>query len=141
MFKLAVLLASATLTGCATIVTGSSQTLTVTTTPPGASCVIDRAGDRVGAIATTPGSITIGKSKNDLSVTCSKEGFETATLAHPANFNGVTFGNILLGGVVGIVVDMSTGANFYYSGDVRMDMPATKPTAAVIPAMAIKPIS
>ncbi|MBC7801754.1 MAG: hypothetical protein H7Z10_14125 [Gemmatimonadaceae bacterium] len=104
--------------------TGTSQTLTVSTTPPAATCTIDRVGERVGAIPSTPGSVRLDKSKNDLAVTCSKDGFVTATTAHASSFNGATFGNILIGGLVGVVVDASSGANFNYPTDIRMDLAA-----------------
>jgi len=118
---------------CATLVNGTSQTVTVSTTPPGASCTLDRMGTRVGAVSTTPGSIRLDKSKNDLSVTCTKEGFQTATVAHAPSFGAATFGNIIAGGVIGVVVDAASGANYTYPDDIRIEMAATAPT---LPPMA-----
>lgn len=126
MLKYLCLVPFGLLSACATIVAGTSQTVTVSTTPPGASCTLDRIGERVGAISPTPGSVRVDKSKNDLSVTCSKEGFQTATVGHSSNFNGATFGNILVGGVIGVVVDAASGANFNYPPDVRMELAATQ---------------
>lgn len=86
-------------------------------------------GTRVGAVSTTPGSIRLDKSKNDLSVTCTKEGFQTATVAHAPSFGAATFGNIIAGGVIGVVVDAASGANYTYPDDIRIEMAATVPTS------------
>lgn len=134
MLKYLCLVPFAFLSGCATIMAGTSQTVTVSTTPAGASCTLDRIGERIGAISPTPGSVRVEKSKNDLTVTCSKEGFQTATVGHSSNFNGATFGNILVGGVIGVVVDAASGANFNYPPDLRMDLAATQ--APALPPMA-----
>lgn len=128
MLKLLFILPLLMMSACATITTGTSQTLTITTTPAGASCVIDRNGGRVGAIPVTPGSVQLPKSGADLNVTCSKEGYQTALVPHLSKFNGATFGNLLLGGVVGVIVDASTGANFTYPEDLRMDLAANPGT-------------
>ncbi|MBC9208869.1 PEGA domain-containing protein [Roseomonas aerophila] len=95
----------ALLSACATMIEGTSDNITVTTTPAGATCTIDREGQRVGAVAATPASIRINKSRQDLSVKCGKEGYMSSTIVVEAGFTGTTFANILLGGVVGVVVD------------------------------------
>ena len=133
MLKNIVVLPLALLSACATLVNGTSQTVTVSTTPPGASCTLDRMGTRIGAISVTPGSVRIDKSKNDLAVTCAKDGFQTATVAHAPSFGGATFGNIVAGGVIGVVVDAASGANYSYPDDIRVDMAASVPS---LPPMA-----
>lgn len=124
------------LSACATLVNGTSQTVTVSTVPTGAACTLDRVGTRVGAISATPGSVRLDKSKNDLSVTCSKEDFQTATVARSPSCNGATFGNIIAGGVIGVAVDAAPGANFSYPDDIRLDMAANP--APVLPPMAMQ---
>src|SRR5438067_3112063 len=86
------------LPGCATIMEGTSQSVQITTSPPGARCFVDREGARLGEVGSTPGSVRVDKSKNDLVVTCSKDGHQSATVAQSPNFTGTTFGNILIGG-------------------------------------------
>ncbi len=115
------------LSACATIVNGTSQSVTVSTTPPAATCTLDRVGARIGAVAQTPGSVRLDKSKNDLSVTCNKPGYQTATVVRGPSFNGWTFGNIVAGGVIGAVVDASSGANYEYPSDIRLDLVADAP--------------
>ncbi|WP_428390726.1 hypothetical protein [Lichenicoccus sp.] len=120
------------LPGCATIVNGSNQNLTVSTNPAGAQCTVSRAGRVLGMVNPTPGSVRIDKSKNDLSVTCKKDGFRVATISQTPSFGGMTFGNILAGGAVGFIVDAASGANYTYPSEVRLDMePVAKPGVAV----------
>jgi hypothetical protein len=100
--------------GCATIMEGTSQSVQITTMPPGARCFVDREGARLGEVGSTPGSIRLDKSKSDVAVTCSKAGYETATVAQSPNFQGTTFGNILIGGGVGAIADAASGANYQF---------------------------
>ena len=127
MLKLALVSPLVLLSACATVMSGTSQTVTVSTNPPAATCTLDRVGQRVGAVPLTPGSVRLDKSKNDLSVTCSKEGYQTASVTRASSFNGATFGNIIAGGVIGVIVDASSGANFNYPSDIRLDLAANSP--------------
>ena len=111
MLKAVLLLPLAMLPACATIVAGPSQTMTVSTEPPGAACVLDRGGRQVGAVPVTPDTLRVGRSGTVLAVTCGKEGYETATIQQPPRFNGITLGNIIAGGLAGAVVDAATGAD------------------------------
>jgi hypothetical protein len=127
MLKTALLIPLAFLSACATIVNGGSQTVTVSTTPPGATCTVDRMGARIGAIPQTPGSLRLDKSKNDLSVTCNKPGFQTAAVTHSSSFGAMTAGNVLGGlviGPIGFIVDAASGANYEYPSDIRLDLAA-----------------
>lgn len=136
MIKKICVLPLAMLSACATLVNGSSQNVTVFTNPPGANCTLDRIGARVGAISATPGSVRLDKSKNDLSVTCAKDGYQTATVSRAPSFGAATFGNIIAGGVIGVVVDAASGANYSYPDDIRMDLAANPAPAA--PPMAVQ---
>jgi hypothetical protein len=125
------------LPGCATIFEGTSQSVAISTDPPGADCTIDRAGSRIGQVNPTPGSIHIDKSKNDLSVSCKHAGYQIATVAQSPKFQATTFGNILIGGIVGVIVDAASGANFEYPTDVRINL-APDPTAVPVAAMPLQ---
>ena len=102
------------LAGCATIIKGTTQSISLKTPPAdGAQCELKNAEGTW--YITTPGSVTVHKTKTDLVVTCTKAGFQDATATIPAVFNGVTAGNILIGGLVGLTVDAASGANYGYS--------------------------
>ncbi len=122
MRRFAVLALVALLPACATVVEGTSDTVTLSTTPTGATCTVDRNGERVAAVAATPASVRISKSRHDLDVTCAKKGYRPATAAASSSFTGATFGNVLVGGVVGVVVDAASGANNRYRSEVRLDL-------------------
>ncbi len=130
--------ASVLLSGCATIVNGSNQSVTVSTDPPGASCKLSRQTETLGAIPMTPGSVQVSKSKNDMVVTCDKPGYQTATVSKSPSFGGATFGNIILGGGVGAIVDAASGANYTYSSEVHVAM-APLPAATVAPVVSVAP--
>jgi hypothetical protein len=128
------------LPGCATLFEGTSQSVSISTDPAGADCTIDRNGSRIGQVNPTPGSIHIDKSKNDLSVLCKHTGYQSATMTESPKFQATTFGNIIAGGLVGVVVDAASGANFAYPTDVRINM-APDPAAAAPPAPPIAGIT
>jgi hypothetical protein len=120
-------LATTALASCATIMEGTGQSVAIATTPPAALCSVNREGQTLGQVAATPGSVRIDKSKNDLTVTCSKPGYQTASITQTPKFLGTTFGNILLGGAIGAVVDASTGANYEYPGQINLELAAAAP--------------
>jgi hypothetical protein len=129
-FGLLVLTASGLVGGCATLTTSSSQTVTLTTEPPGATCSFKREGQVIGIINPTPGSLTVSKSHSDIDVTCVKEGFLDAVGRVGSKFQAMTFGNILFGGIIGIAIDAVSGATAEYEANVSIRMtPAEFPSA------------
>ncbi len=101
------------LTGCASIVEGTTQSIAITTAPvDGAKCTL--ISSQGTYYVTTPGNAIVHKTKTDLDVTCTKEGFLDASTKISPHFNGATVGNVLAGGLIGIAVDASTGANYTY---------------------------
>jgi hypothetical protein len=99
----------ATLPGCATITEGSSQTITIDTTPPGVLCNVDREGEHIGTITATPGTVKVERSKKDLKIVCEAPGYASAEDTESPTFNSSTMGNVLLGGVIGFAVDAASG--------------------------------
>jgi hypothetical protein len=125
------------LSGCATIMEGGGQSVTIATTPAGALCDIDRVGTHLGTVAKTPGSVRIDKSKNDITVSCKEDGYQPASITETPKFVGTTFGNIVAGGLIGVAVDAATGANYEYPSDVHLDM---APVGSVNPGPSIDPV-
>lgn len=114
------LFAMSLLSGCATLTTSSSQNVTVTTEPPGAACSFKRDGQVIGVVNPTPGSLSVSKSHTAIDVSCAKEGFLDATGAVGSRFQAMTFGNILFGGIIGIVVDAASGATAKYDPTITI---------------------
>lgn len=119
------------MSGCATIVKGHSQQVTLTTDPPGAACTLVRDGKTIGTVNPTPGTATVDKSRNDIAVSCSKEGYHPAAGKLTSTFQPMTFGNILFGGLIGVGVDAASGAMNEYEPSVAMTLiPAEFDSAA-----------
>lgn len=112
----------ALLAGCATITTGSSQNVTLVTEPGGAACVFNRGGEIMGIINPTPGTLMLTKGHGDVRVRCSKEGFLDSSGVVGAKFQKMTFGNILFGGIIGIVVDAASGATGEYEPQITITL-------------------
>lgn len=110
------------LAGCSTIVEGRSQRLSVNTNPPGATCELTRNGESLGKVDPTPGSITVEKTKYDIMLACSKEGYETASYVNHSDVAGATVGNIILGGGVGWAIDSATGSDNKYEPTVNINL-------------------
>ena len=114
------LLALVALPGCATFIDGTEQAVTLRTAPVGASCVLQSGADIVGRIPSTPGTLLLHKEKQDLAVVCQKAGWNSVATTIPSQFTGVTAGNVLAGGLIGIVVDEATRANYRYREDTMI---------------------
>ena len=54
-----VLAALVLLSGCSTIIEGTTQELVINTAPEGANCAIEREGQVVGRVNPTPGGLTV----------------------------------------------------------------------------------
>jgi hypothetical protein len=116
--------------GCATIIDGTKQSVSVSTTPvQGADCTL--VNSEGTWFVTTPGSVEVHKTKNDLTVTCKKDGYQPGSQVAVATFGGATFGNIVAGGIIGVGVDAASGANYYYNTPIMVPLgEPTKPAGA-----------
>jgi hypothetical protein len=127
----AILPAAAQLTGCATLVKGSSQSVIVSTDPPGAVCTLSRRGKEIAVVNPTPGTVTVDKSKDAVAVSCNRAGYLESAGTITSQFQPMTFGNILFGGLVGVAIDAGSGAMSEYEPRVTLTLiPAEFPSAA-----------
>ncbi len=125
------LLALVVLGGCATIVKGTTQQIAVTTPgAPGAQCTLT--SEAIGSkVVTTPATIVLDKSQNSVAVTCRKRCYQDGVGIIASNTEGMTAGNILVGGVIGLGVDAASGAMNKYNADNQITMvpiPGCTPT-------------
>lgn len=105
----------ASLAACASIVDEKTQVVTVETPwCHAARCELANEGGRYYA-ENTPASLVINKSEEDLVMTCEREGQAAVTVFESSANAYMTAGNILLfGGILGIIVDDSSGAGYDY---------------------------
>jgi uncharacterized protein YceK len=129
MRSLFLIVAVVGLGGCASIIDGSSQSLSVKTVAGGT----DVAGSQCSLtnnkgtwFVTTPGTVTVHRSYDALNVKCEHEGFVANTASTDSSTKGMAFGNILFGGLIGAGVDMSTGAAYDYPNPIVVPLTSGK---------------
>lgn len=98
-----------TLPACATITRGTTQQFTIESSPPGALATTSN-GFRC---ETTPCTLRMPR-KDAFTVTVTKDGYVTETRAVTSGVSGTggtaMAGNILVGGIIGIGIDATSGA-------------------------------
>jgi hypothetical protein len=130
--------------GCASIVEGTTQSIAVTSSPQDdAKCVLTNS-EGIWYV-TTPGNAQVHKTKNNLDVVCTKAGFRDGRRTIESSFNSVTVGNLVAGGIVGIGIDAATGANFNYPTEINIPMdpensgPVAPQASAATPSVVTAP--
>lgn len=125
------LLAIATLcvltTGCSTISgSGTTQPVSVQTFAAdgqdvdGAKC--EMTNDEGSWFVVTPGSTVIRRSNKDLQVICKKPGIDVGTANVVSRTKGNMFGNIILGGGIGAIIDHNNGSAYEYPSLIKIFM-------------------
>ena len=125
--------------GCATQVEGTTQSVSVTTTPQeGAQCTLTNSQGTW--FVTSPGSVVVHKTKTDLNITCQKDGYLPGHIVAPSHFGATTAANVaggIPGVVVGGVVDAASGANYSYDNLITVPLGAPADANGVPPSSAI----
>ena len=129
----ACLAAALTMTGCASIFSGTTQTLTFKSVPDAANITItNKLGEKIHT-GSTPATVTLKRGHGyfkpaGYQVTFSKEGFQTKTVQVKATVNGWYIANIIFGGLIGfLIVDPATGAMYTLSpSDINTLLDATQ---------------
>ena len=97
--------------GCASVTRGTTENISISSTPSGVEAVIS--GLEVPTTCTTPCAVVV-KRNADVSITFQQEGYETqiVPLSRDIQTGGAAgfAGNLLLGGAIGMGVDAATGA-------------------------------
>ena len=107
---------------CATITQGSAQTVRLTTDPPGANCTLSRNGEVLTTVRATPATLSVFKQKGQLQLVCRKSGYLDHTMQEGSEFEDMTLGNILFGGIVGVFVDAGSGAMYEYPSAIHLTL-------------------
>lgn len=122
------MIAALSLTGCATIIDGSRQTLNIVSEPPDAICSIGPYTVR------TPAAISIPRNMGRWgpeSITCQAPGFTDATAPIKYHVNPHWLGDILFGMIPPGLVDFYTGAFWEFDPDViRLQLTPAAPASA-----------
>lgn len=113
------LFAVLSVSACASIVSGTQQNIFIETPHVnGAECKLSDSKNGSWYLQSTPGSVSVLKGNGPMNIVCFKSGYETTTVTVDESVAGATFGNIILGGGIGIFVDAATGAAQMYPDKV-----------------------
>ena len=114
-------------TGCSTISgSGTTQSLSVQTFAAdgenldGAKC--DLVNDEGTWFVVTPGSTMVHRSNKDLHVVCKKAGVDVGSANVVSRTKGNMFGNLILGGGVGAIIDHNNGSAYEYPALIKIFM-------------------
>ena len=126
LWNICILASFYVLGACASITEGTDQSITAQTQPSEAKCEFQRDGTTIGVVNPTPGTITVSKSKDEISVTCSKKGHQDGVGILSSEFNGMTVGNVLFGGIIGVGIDAASGAMNEYPNQIVVHLTPEK---------------
>jgi hypothetical protein len=113
-------------------VSGHNQSLSVTSSSEtrdvsGAQCSLKN--DKGQWFVTTPGSVTVRRSYSALTVDCTAEQL-TGSNQVQSKTKAMALGNVIFGGVIGVGIDVASGAAYDYPDVIHVSMLATGPSVA-----------
>lgn len=111
IFNIFAISATLMLSSCATVFTGSKQTVQINSMPPAADIEVD--GVKVGV---TPMAVSLKKGFTGQTLSLKLDGYETKTFQPTTTFNPVAILNLF--GLIGWAVDAATGAMMKYDPKV-----------------------
>jgi hypothetical protein len=100
------------LSSCASIVSGSKQNINFNSTPSGATVWVDDVN-----LGVTPVIAQLERIKINQKVKIELQGYKPYELILNRKTNGWIWGNILFGGIIGIIIDASSGAMYRLTPD------------------------
>lgn len=99
------------LASCASIVSGTKQEISVKSTPTEAEVIVTGSGGQVAFTGKTPAVAELPR-KSEYDVEIKLAGYQTETVHIAKGFNGWYLGNIICGGIIGLIVDAVNGAMY-----------------------------
>jgi hypothetical protein len=134
LLKIGSLSGALALTGCASIVSKSNWPVNFQSNPPGAEVVIkDNMGNEIDR-GTTPTTFTLKSSDSFFSgatyyADFTLNDYQDCKKGIHADVNGWFWGNIALGGFIGMLVDGGTGAMYKLAPQCTVDLNKEQTTA------------
>lgn len=123
--------------GCASIVHGTTQVVPVNSSPTGADVKVN-CGKKADATTSlkTPTTVTLKRNAEPCNITLSKEGYEDASMVFLRKMSGWFWGNLLIGGIIGMIIDGADGAIYNRvpeSASVSLAIRTLRPASAEFP--------
>lgn len=128
------LLLAPLIAGCASVIEGTTQPITIATTPEiNATCTSSNASGEWTVV--TPATITVKKSRTVLKIHCQKPGWQDATYFAVGKWSKAGFVGELVPyvGLINYAVDTSTGAMMIYPSSVAIPMKSERPQLILPP--------
>ena len=108
--------------GCASIINKTSQEVSISSSPDQADVQVS---NKIGVVVfsgKTPANIML-KRKNEYEVVINLEDYKETKIYIDKEISGAWFGNIICGGIIGLIVDYSNGAAFKLEPDtIHVDL-------------------
>ncbi len=127
--------------GCASVISGRHADVAIDSSPPDAQVSVRDKHGRMVAAARTPAVVSLKRGdgflkRAEYTATIEKPGYSTAHVPIQGRLNPWLFGNVLLGGVVGLAVDPYTGAMWRPSPNAINEelLPSNRPGPHLRPA-------
>jgi hypothetical protein len=112
--------------GCASITGSEMQSVLVTTKTKAGEPVEDSkcvlTSPRGKWNVTTPSSVAVQRSSEDIEAECRKEGHSPGLAKLVSRAHGGMFGNIIFGGGIGAIIDHNKGTGYEYPNKVEIVM-------------------
>jgi hypothetical protein len=113
------------LNACADVLDGTSQVVTIRTVDgskyvSGSQCVLTN--DKGVWFVTAPGSVAVHRSYDDLNVRCQAAGYIANAGAAPSHSKDLTAGNLIVGGLIGMGLDIGEGSAYDYPNPITVNL-------------------
>lgn len=119
------------LSSCATLITGTRDTVSLSTVPEGAKVILKSVDGLYREEKITPAIFTI-PSDNTYIVTIEMEGYKTKEIILEKKVSGWVIGNIFLGGIIGLAVDFISGGAYTHDKAISVELEKEKLPEEVI---------
>ena len=123
---IAALLCVFTLSGCASVTTSAMQPLSVTTKSKTGSVVSQAKcslkNEKGEWSVVTPNTVSVHKAGGNLAVNCKKSGLPEGNARAISRAGAGMYGNIIIGGGIGALIDHSSGKAYNYPDKISVVM-------------------
>ena len=102
---------------CASIIHGTKQDISITSSPEAADVTVKTAGGVVAFTGQTPATAKLAR-KNEYDVFINLAGYQESTVHINKEFDSIYLGNILCGGIIGLIIDAANGAMYNLAPEV-----------------------
>jgi hypothetical protein len=124
---------------CGSIVHQTTQQVRVNSNPPGAAVTVECGDVNNDPKLLTPAVVTLHRKPSHCGIKLNKDGFAETELKFGKQMSPWYLGNVLIGGLVGLIVDAANGAMWHRTtptnatkenGEVRVDLQSASPATS-----------